>query len=140
MDAFLADLVVAIHLAVVVFMILGIVLVLVGWPLKWRWIRNPWFRLTHLGIMGYIVVTALRGEYCFLTTLETDLRRKAGQWRPDDRSFVGGLLHDILFVDVPQSELNRIYFVVGVLVLVTTVCVRPRFGRSRAEESAAGRN
>jgi len=136
MDAFLADVVVTIHFAIVVFMILGVVLVLVGWPLKWEWIRNPAFRLIHLGIMSYIAVNALRGEYCFLTTLETDLRRKAGQWTDGDRSFVGGLLHDILFVDVPQSQLNRVYAGVGVLVLTSIVCVRPRFRRKRVEPRA----
>jgi len=133
MDAFLSDVIATIHLAVVAFMVLGILLVLIGWPLGWRWIRNPWFRLGHLAITGCIALNAVRGELCFLTLWERSLRARAG---PKDRSFVGGLLHDILFVDVPQKELDRYYLAFGALVLLSIVCVRPRF--RRREREAAG--
>lgn len=132
MSALLADLVAGIHLAIVLFMVGGILLVLVGWPLRWRWIRNPWFRLTHLLIMTYIVINAARGELCFLTHWERDLRVEAGQvtgYRVDEQqiSFVGRLLRRALYVeDVPQDTLHLVYFIVGGLVLVATLFVRPR--------------
>jgi hypothetical protein len=46
--ALLADLIVAIHIAYVVYVVGGLVAILMG---AWRgrtWIRNPWFRITHL--------------------------------------------------------------------------------------------
>ena len=46
--ALLADLIVAIHIAYVVYVVGGLVVILIG---EWRgrkWIRNPWFRDTHL--------------------------------------------------------------------------------------------
>ena len=132
MYAFFADLVTTVHLAIVAFMILGLPLILVGGACKWAWVRNPWFRITHLGIMGYIVFNALRGELCFLTHLEHDLREKAGQSMEGarDYSFIGRLFHDILFVEMPQEDLHRIYFAFGALVLIATLFVRPRFRRS----------
>ena len=124
----LADALVVVHLLVVVFMVLGLVLVLVGWPLRWRWIRNPWFRLTHLGIMAYIAFNAARGELCFLTIWESELRRAAGQTSEDQVSFVGRLFRDALYVEVPQEQLDRYYLLFGALVLVSIVFVRPRLG------------
>ena len=57
----------------------GMLVVPLGGVLGWSWVRNLPFRLTHLGIMGYIVFNAIRGELCFLTYWEMDLRQAAGQ-------------------------------------------------------------
>lgn len=129
MDAFLADLLVAVHLAIVTFMIAGVVLVLIGWPLRWRFVRSPYFRLPHLAIMAYIVVNAIQGEVCFLTVWENDLRLAAGQLDVEDISFIGRLLRDVLYLEVPQASLDRFYIVFGVLVAVTFIAVPIRFRR-----------
>ena len=134
MHAFLADLVAGVHLAIVLFMIFGLALVIVGGLLRWRWVHNGWFRLVHLGIMGYIVFNAARGELCFLTHWESDLRAAAGQ-NEEEISFVGRLLRGILYVDVPQDTLHKYYFAFGLLVLLSTLFVRPRFRRSPAKAS-----
>ena len=44
----LTDLVVAVHIGYVAYIIVGLALILVGLGRKWGWVRNPWFRLTHL--------------------------------------------------------------------------------------------
>jgi hypothetical protein len=146
MDSTLADLVVALHLAIVVYMVAGVVLVLVGWPLDWRWIRAPLFRLPHLGIMGYIVFNAIQGGTCILTQWERSLRIAEGQMRPapgqpgqfwvyDERiSFVGRLLRDVLYFEVPQPVLDKVYIAIGVLVVVTLIGAPPRL-RTRTRES-----
>ena len=146
MDAFFADLTALVHLSIVLFMVAGLVLTVVGWPLDWRWIRSPRFRLPHLAIMGYIVFNALRGELCFLTIWEHRLRIAAGQvresqWKPgsptvaaEPISFVGRLLRDLLYVDVPQATLDKAYLVFGLLVLLTWAFVPPRWrARKRAD-------
>lgn len=136
MESLLADLVVLVHLGIVLFMLAGILVVPVGGLLRWRWVRRPVWRLVHLAIMAYIVFNAARDELCFLTHWERDLRAAAGQdWRTEG-SYVGRLLHDILFVDVEQHVLHRIYFVVGALVAISWIFVRPRF-RRRAEVRGA---
>jgi hypothetical protein len=129
-DAFLADLVTAVHLTIVIFMIFGMLVVPVGGLLRWRWVRNMPFRLIHLAIMGYIVFNAIRGELCFLTYWELDLRQAAGQVTQEDWSFVGRILHDILFVDVDQAVLHWIYAGLGALVVGGMVFVPPRRKRT----------
>ncbi|HPF13387.1 MAG: DUF2784 domain-containing protein [Planctomycetes bacterium] len=120
-----ADLIAAVHLSIVAFILVGQLLVLVGWPLKLRWIRNPWFRFTHLAIMVYIVQNAVRGKLCFLTLWEWNLRETAGQSGVEG-SFIGKLLSGILFVDVPQATLNKVYVAFFGLVLLGFWVVPPR--------------
>jgi hypothetical protein len=126
--ALLADCVAGIHLGIVAFIIFGQLAVFVGWPLGWRWVRSLAFRLTHLGVMLYIVQNAVRGKYCFLTHWEGDLRAKAGQ-EGSDGSFIGRLLHDILFVDIPQDTLNTYYLIFFGAVLFSWWAVKPRWRR-----------
>lgn len=145
MSSLLADLVVALHLAIVIYVIAGVVLVPIGWLLGWAWIRSLRFRLSHLAIMGYIVFNAVRGGTCILTRWETSLRLAAaqastlpGQPGPspmDDEniSFVARLLHDLLFVEVPQPVLDKVYIGVGVLVLISLIVAPPRLRARRAE-------
>ena len=101
MPSFLADILVAAHLAIVLFVVGTPFLVFLGWPLGWRWIRKPWLRYSHLAIMGYIVMNAIRGELCFLTNWETALRERAGE-TVEDASFVGRMLHSI-----PRDKSSR---------------------------------
>lgn len=139
MYALLADVIVTLHFSVVLFMILGFLGICVGWPLGWRWIRNPWFRWPHLGIMAYIVLNALRGELCFLTHWESAARERAGQLQASEVSFIGRLFHELTFVEVSQDWLGRIYYLVGALVLVQCLFIRPRPFRPRnASPSGAG--
>ncbi len=130
MYALLADLIVTVHLLVVLFMVLGFLGICVGWPLGWSWIRNPWFRSAHLAIMAYIVFNAWRGELCFLTHWEADVRAAAGQSSLVEASFVGRLMHELTFVEMAQETLDRIYMVLGGLFLVQCLWIRPRPFRS----------
>ncbi len=43
-----ADLVVAVHVAYVAYVVLGQLAITVAAPMKWQWARNPWFRFSHL--------------------------------------------------------------------------------------------
>lgn len=122
--ALLADCVAGVHLAIVVFILFGQVAVFVGWALGWRWVRSLIFRLTHLGIMLYIVQNAVQGEFCFLTHWEADLRAKAGQ-AGSEGSFIGRLLHDVLFVEIPQDTLNIYYLIFFGAVVFSWWAVKP---------------
>jgi hypothetical protein len=129
--ALLADLIVAVHVAIVVFVIAGALLVFVGGALRWTCVRNPWFRLPHLGVVLYIAAQAATGELCPLTAWEYQLRREANQ-RGEEGTFVGGLLHDTLFLDVPQETLSWIYIGFGTVVLASLWLVPPRWHRTRS--------
>ena len=118
--------------------VLGVLFLLFGGS-PWRWIRNAWFRLSHLGIIAYISFNAVRGELCFLTHWEADLRTKAGQ-QGSEASFLGQVLHDILFVDLAQRTLDKIYLGFAAVVLLSLVCIRPRMGRRARRSGGGGQN
>ena len=122
-----ADLVVIVHLAYVAFVIAGTVLVLTGALLRWRWIRNPVFRVLHLLAIAVVAVQAAVGVICPLTEWEVALRRRAGQQVEADISFVGRLVREVLFYDVSPRALTIIYVIFAVLVAATLLIVPPRW-------------
>lgn len=43
------------------FVILGLAAVLLGKYRRWGWIRNFWFRLTHLAAIGFVIAESRLG-------------------------------------------------------------------------------
>lgn len=130
----LADVIVAIHFAIVFFVIGGEAAVLVGGPLGWRWVRSLAFRLCHLGTTLFVAVEGAFGVLCPLTTWEHDLRELAGE-TVEDASFVARFLHDALFVDVDQDVLNLSYVVFGALVVLSWVLFPPHRRRPTSQDA-----
>ena len=116
--AFIADLIVLLHLGYVSFVITGLLLIWLGVWLGWGWVRRPLFRVPHLVCTLIVPVEALVGYVCPLTTWEYELRLRAGQ-RPEDISFMARLARDLLFYQAPQWVFTLAYVVFGLLVLVT---------------------
>ena len=73
-----ADVVLALHFGIVVFVVAGLVLVVVGNWRAWRFVNRWWFRLAHLAAIGIVVAQAWLGVVCPLTTLESWLRSQTG--------------------------------------------------------------
>lgn len=130
MRVLLADIIVTFHLAYVSYVVVGQVLICLGALARWKWIRNPWFRLTHIAAIGVVVVEAAFGWVCPLTVWERDLRLSAGQ-SPEDISFVARIVQYLLYYDIPQAQLNKAYIVFGGLVLLTFLFLPPRLRRTR---------
>src|SRR5438034_7189314 len=70
----LADVVAAIHLGWVLFVVLGLLAILLGRALGWEWVRNRWFRGIHLAMIVGVVLRALIWPRCPLSWWEYDLR------------------------------------------------------------------
>src|SRR5438445_1207047 len=75
MYGFLADVLVAIHLAYVGYVVIGQLAIMAGVLLKWHWVRNLAFRWSHLAMICIVAVEALADFECPLTTGERDLRK-----------------------------------------------------------------
>jgi len=124
----LADAIVVLHFAVVLYVILGELLILLGWPLRWGWVRGRGFRVSHLAIIVFVAVTAALGDLCPLTIWENDLRRIAG--KPiEQASFVAHWAHELLFVDVSVTTLGYYYMAFCGLVLASLWLVPVRWRR-----------
>ena len=124
--ALLADLIVAIHIAYVVYVVGGLVAILIG---AWRgrkWIRNPWFRVTHLLAILIVVMETFLKLNCPLTTWE-DQARAAAQQPADGSAFMDRLLSFILIGTAPRWLINGAYLVFGIAIVATFFLAPPRW-------------
>ena len=119
-----ADAVLLLHVLFVVFVIAGLLLILAGGLLSWRWVRNWWFRVIHLGAIGVVVLQAWLGVICPLTTLEMYLRDRAGDTTYAG-SFVSHWLEAILYYRAPPWVFAVCYTAFAVIVVLSWVWVRP---------------
>jgi len=137
--ALLADAILVLHLAIVLFIAGGLLAVWIGHALGRGFVRNRGFRLTHLGAMAFVALESLVGVICPLTLWEDQLRLLAGEAAPVQRTFMQRLLHPILFYDLPPAFFTTAYVIVLVLVVATYRWVRPMSGR-QSNISAIGGN
>src|SRR5271163_1217858 len=98
--ALLADLVVAVHVAYVSFVVIGELTILLGGLCGWSWVRWPRLRLAHLAAIIIVAVEAIFNITCPLTLWEDRLRSLAGQ-EVAAGTFIGRALHNLLFYDMP---------------------------------------
>jgi len=131
-----ADLIVAFHTAFVGFVVVGQLLILIGLLCRWRWVRNPWFRVIHLLCIGVVAADAACGVVCPLTLWERDLRGLAGQGVND--SAIGWFFNAILFFNMPRQFFTWIHIGFGAIVLGTFLFGPPRFRRRKPTSGASG--
>lgn len=117
----IADLLVVVHFAIVLYIVGGLLAVWTGAALGWRWVRDPWFRYSHLAAIAYVAAEALLGIACPLTVWEDVLR---GGARPD--SFVGRWVRRLLYYDAPEWAFTAAYLAWALATLATLRLVPPR--------------
>jgi hypothetical protein len=131
----LADAVLLVHFGVVVFVVGGLVLVVAGNLLQWRWVNDGWFRVAHVLAIGFVVLQAWLGKVCPLTTLESWLRARAGL-RGYRQSFIEHWVQRLLYYEAPFWVFALAYTAFGLLVLWAWWYFPPRFGRHSREAGA----
>ena len=120
----LADVVVALHVAYVSYVVLGQLAIFVGVVLRWQWIRNIWFRTTHLIMMSIVAVEAILNITCPLTVWESKLRGLAGQPQSGE-TFMGRMLHNLIYYNAPEWVFTTGYISFALLVMATFVLPPP---------------
>ncbi|RLA26070.1 MAG: DUF2784 domain-containing protein [Gammaproteobacteria bacterium] len=125
----LADTILVMHFAFVVFVVVGFFLILAGLLAHWSWIHNRIFRVAHLVAIGVVVLQAWFGQLCPLTVWENEFRRRAGQSGYSE-SFIEHWLHKILFYEAEPWIFTTIYSAFGVLVVLVWFLGR-RSGRDK---------
>jgi hypothetical protein len=118
----LADVVLLIHFGYVLFVVGGLVLIWLGRALRWRWVRNWWFRALHLAAIALVALEALAGVLCPLTWLEDALRPSAQA----GAGFIQRWVQAILFWDYPTWVFTAVYLTFAAIVGVTWWLVAPR--------------
>jgi hypothetical protein len=128
----LADLLLIAHFAFVVFVVLGLVLIWIGWLRGWKIVRNFWWRLAHLVAIGIVAAESIGGIACPLTTWEERLRFLAGGEQRYQGSFVQHWLHQVMFFNWNENVFMTIYIVFFVLVALSLWLVPPRWPMHKA--------
>jgi len=124
---YLADGIVALHVAYVGYVLLGQAAIILAAPFRWQWARNPWFRFTHLTAIGIVAYEALAGLRCPLTVWEEQFRQLAGQGGDVGATFMGRLLHNLMFIDnQPEIFFTTLYIAMLILVVQGLVMYPPR--------------
>src|SRR5262245_22456888 len=135
---FLADLLVTVHLAFMVFVIVGLVLILAGAVLRWGWVRNFWFRLGHLLSIGFVAAEATIGMKCPLTVWEAALR--GHERNVEGASAVGVFAIRVLYYEVPEEQFVYFYYgymAFAALVLLAFIVAPPRMPWRKASPRPA---
>lgn len=122
-----ADAVLLLHFAIVVFVVGGLVAVLAGNWLGWRWVNNWWFRFAHLAAIAFIVIQTWLGQWCPLTILESWLRTQAGATGYAE-SFIEHWLQWLIFFDAPFWVFTLVYTVFGLAVVLAWRIYPPKRG------------
>lgn len=120
-----ADVLMLSHLGYVTFVMLGFLLILIGIARGWKWVRNPWFRYTHLVAILIVVAEAWAGMTCPLTIWEKALRQLAGEGTYEG-GFFTNLVRSVLFRSWPPWVFTLLYSAFGGGVLLTFVLAPPR--------------
>lgn len=126
----LADAIVVFHVAYVLFIVLGLLVILIGVARGWAWVRNPWFRLIHVAMIGIVVAESLWGIACPLTVWERDLRALGGQ-AAHEQDFIAYWTHRLIFYDLPPWVFTLAYCLFGAAVGLTLVLAPPRIRSAR---------
>ncbi len=120
MNPFLADAILVVHFAFVLFVVGGLPLIWAGALLGWQWVRNFRFRVAHLAAIGVVVAESLAGIWCPLTVWEARLRGAEA-----DKSFVAQWIHRLMYYDLPEWVFTSAYVAFAVTVAATWYFVRP---------------
>ncbi len=122
------------HFAVVLFVVGGLVVVVAGNWLHWRWVNQLWFRLAHLAAIAVVVLQASLGQFCPLTTLESWLRVQAGA-AAYQKSFVEHWLQRLIYYEAPFWVFTLSYTAFALLVLLVWWRFPPRRGPANSSDA-----
>mgnify|MGYP000341895301 CR=1 FL=1 len=117
----LADFILVVHTAFVLFVVVGALLIWLGWLFGWAWVRSPWFRRLHLAAIVFVAIETLLGLTCPLTTLEDELRGAS-----DPQGFIARWLQRGLYYSAPDWVFSAVYVGFALLVALTYWRFPPR--------------
>jgi hypothetical protein len=126
----LADAVLVLHALVVAFVVGGLVAIVAGNFLGWRWVNSRWFRLLHLLAIAIVAAQSWLGVACPLTWLETQLRLRAQQ-STYGASFIEHWLQALLYYQAPGWAFIAAYTLFGLAVAACWWIFPPRPKRQR---------
>ncbi len=125
---FLANVVLAVHIAIIAFNVLGLVLIPWGAWRRWKWVHRPMWRLAHLFALSIVALQALFGRACFLTLWQDHWLAQAGL-QTGHQPLIQGWINRLLFWPLPIAFFAVLYVLVWGYVLWLWYKVPPHWRR-----------
>ena len=104
MNSLFSEIVLLFHFCIFLFMIFSFFLIPLGYYLKWEWVKNKYYRLIHLVLMGIIFIETILGFMCPLTILENFLRNDI-----EINNKITQIIHQIMYWDLPTYQFIIMY-------------------------------
>jgi hypothetical protein len=120
----LADTILMLHVIFVLFVVLGLVAIYLGYLCQWHWIRHRLFRIAHLVAIAVVALQSWLGMICPLTVWEMALRQQANA-DSYQGSFIQHWLQRLLYYSAPDWVFIVLYTGFAGLVLASWYLVRP---------------
>jgi hypothetical protein len=121
-----AELVLAVHLAIIAFNLFGLIAIPLGAARGWRFVRAPLWRVLHVACLGVVAAQAAAGDICFLTRWQGELSDVHGA-----KPLIMGWVNAVIFLPLPAWLFTALYLLVFayVLALLWIVPTRPWISR-----------
>ena len=116
MNVLFSEIVLLFHFCIFLFMVLSFFLIPLGYYQKWEWVKNRYYRLIHLILMGIIFIETILGFMCPLTILENFLRNNI---RINNK--ITQIIHQIMYWDLPTYQFIILYLL-SLLYLIFLWC------------------
>ena len=127
----LAQLVLAAHVAIILFNVAGLVVIPLGGWRGWSFVRILWWRALHLAILALVAVQALLARACFLTLWQSALEQRAGETASSAPLIMRWLQH-LLFWPLPLWFFAVLYVAVWLYALLLWRLVPPHSRTARS--------
>lgn len=128
----LADIVLGVHVAIILFNLFGLIAIPLGGWRGWRFVRIFWWRALHVAILALVALQAVLQEVCFLTLWQGELLRRAGQ-AASEAPLIARVVNRLIFWPLPLWAFAVLYVAVCLYVLLLWRLVPPLLpGRGRA--------
>jgi hypothetical protein len=123
-DVITAEAILALHVAIILFNLFGLVAVPLGAVCGWRFVRVGWWRVLHLVLLAAVAGQALFGRACILTLWQAAVAGAGADRTP----LLARLVERVIYWPLPLSVFAVLYVAVFgyALALFWLVPVRRR--------------
>lgn len=121
----LADAVLLLHLAIILFNVFGLVAIPLGAWRGWGFVRVFWWRALHLAILAAVALQAVLQRICFLTVWQFDLLQPAGG-PAAPAPLIAGWIDRLIYWPLPLWVFAVLYVAVCLYALLLWLLVPPR--------------
>jgi len=130
-----ADAVLAVHVAIILFNLFGLVAVPVGAVCGWRFVRVRWWRILHILLLAMVAVQALAGRACILTLWQAAFSGVAADHAP----LIARWVNRLIYWQLPIRVFAVLYFGVFGYALAMFWLVPPQRIATRRSPTFGGK-